>query len=55
MSLGLSTPREESLALLSIDEGLTIEDLEFLILFDESEDVDNIEGELVLAEGMECG
>ena len=42
MGLGLSSPSEDSVALLGIGEGLTIEDLKLPILFDESDDDDEI-------------
>ena len=42
MSLGLGSPSEDSVALLGIGEDLTIEDLKFPVLFDESGDDDEI-------------
>ena len=54
LGLGFSSPREGGAALLSIGEGFAIEDLEFLVLFDESEDGDNIVGEPILVGSMVC-
>ena len=53
MGLGLSSPSEGGAALLGIGEALTVEDLKFSILFDDSEDDGDIIGEPIHSGGVE--